>query len=126
MARSPCGEKKQRILFTNRVRLLHFPEQIIGIGELRLELLAHFRTHFITASLDAGSDCRLYVPRQRAKVAPHLSHSFFNDALDRAPPARMKHSDSFLLCIYENHRQAIGSLDGEQNAGHARDEAISN
>jgi len=38
----------------------------------------------------------------------------------------VEHSHSSLLGIYQNDRQAIGCLDGEENAGHTGDEAIAN
>jgi len=124
VAGSPCRQKQQRVLFANRVRFFSLAKQIVGVSELRFELLAHFRADLVATAVDAGSDGRFDVSRQRAEVAAHFSHPFFNNAFDRAAPTRMEDSDGSLLCIDEYDWQAISRLDCDDNSLHAGDEAI--
>lgn len=99
-------------------------EQVLGVGELRFELLAHFRPDGVAAGVDSRADGGLNISGLRAEPTPHFSHSFFDDALDRTAPARMENSHGSLFCVYQNDGQTIGGLDREQDAGQTRDEAI--
>jgi hypothetical protein len=74
--------------------------------------------------VDARTDGGFYILGERAKIAAHFSHSFFENTLDCTAPACVEHSDSFLLGIYQNDGQAIGCLDADENAGGAGDETI--
>jgi hypothetical protein len=71
--------------------------------------------------MNARADRSHDVLGQRSEIAAHFSHSFFDNAFDRAAPTGMEHSDSSLPGINKNHGQAIGRLDGEENSGHAGD-----
>ena len=126
MSGSPSTEKQQRILFANRIGFVDFSEQILSVSELRFELLAHFGSNLVAAGVDSRADHRFNVFGQCAEPTVHFSHSFFHNAFDRPAPTRVKHSDGLLPGIYQDDRKAIGGLDGKENAGCARDEAIAN
>jgi hypothetical protein len=119
-------QKQQRILFAHRIRFFDLAKQIVGVSELRLELLAHFGSDIVAASVNSRADGSFDIPGQRAKATEHFPHAFFNDAFDCAAPTCVKHSHGSLLGVDEDDGQAIGGLDSEQNAGHARDEPIAN
>src|SRR3954462_9363189 len=70
------------------------------------------------------------VPKQRnisplpSSPSPFLAHSFLHDALHSPAPTGVKNSNRMPLRIYQDNRQAIGSLNREQQSGSAGYESI--
>src|SRR5437868_4048159 len=64
------------------------------------------------------------VTRHSPKVAPDFSDTFFNNALDRAPPTGVENSDSFLLNIHQDDWQTIGSPYSQQHSWSVREQTI--
>ena len=59
------------------------------------------------------------IARPRSEAAEHLAYAFFHDAFCCAAPASVKHANRALSHIDQNYGKAIGSLDGDQQAGRA-------
>src|SRR5215467_3557046 len=59
-------------------------------------------------------------------MSNHLADGFFDDALHRPAPARVKPSYSVPTGIDQNDRQTVRGLDGKQQTGSGSDQAISN
>ena len=106
------------------IGLLDLAEQFRCIRELRLELFANFRAHFITAAVNAGTNRGLEISRPAAESAAHLSHALLDDPFDSAPPARVKHAHGAVFGVDENDGQAIGGLNTEQQAWSRCNQAI--
>src|SRR2546430_931878 len=60
-----------------------------------------------------------------AELRPHRPHTFLHDALHRAPPSCMECADSSFLYVDQQDRNAVGSLDGEQDSRQVGDQSIS-
>ena len=100
-------------------------EQAGAVFELRFELDANFFSDFVAAAVNPGSNRGFQIAGARAEVAVHFAHTFFNDALDGAAPAGVEDANRVMFGVHQNHRKAIGGLDGEQQAGSGRDESVS-
>ena len=114
VTRSPCRQETAAGTFRELGRIPWFTEQILRISELGFELLAHFGADIVTARVNSGADGRFNILGQCAEAAAHFSNSLFDNALDRTAPTRMKDSHSPLLGVDQNNRQAIGSLDANE------------
>jgi hypothetical protein len=121
---SARGEEEQRIFFADRVGFLHFVKQAGGVGELRFEFGANVFSDRVAAVVDAGADGGFEVARASAEVAEHFSYTFFDDALDRAAPSGVEDADGVVPGVDEDDGEAVGGLDGEQQAGGGGDESI--
>jgi hypothetical protein len=124
--RSASRQEKQRIFFTDRIRLFNFVEQLASVLELRLELGADFRANRVTATVNPGADCCPEIARRGPEPSMHLAHAFLYDAYQCAAPARMEYSDGATFYVHKNYGQAIGGKNREQDAGHARNQAVAN
>ena len=85
---------------------------------------SHFRANVVTASVDPWTDGRSEIAGASAETAIHLAHAFFHDTFHRPAPARMKDSNRLALCVHQNHRQAIGRENCQQNTRGLRDQAV--
>jgi hypothetical protein len=74
--------------------------------------------------VDARPDGSLDILWPSAKAVAYLSNALLHDALYRSTPAGVKDPDCPELGVDKNHGQAVGSLNGEQNARLTRDQAI--
>ncbi len=54
----------------------------------------------------------------------HLANAFFNDALDSSAPAGVENSNGAVLGIDQNHGQAVGGENSQQNSGGIGDQAV--
>src|SRR5580704_16638998 len=116
VAGSPSSEKKHRIFLADRVGFRDLLEQVGRIAELRFKLSAHLRPHRIATFVDARPDGSLDILWPSTKAVPHLSNALLYDPLHRSAPARVKNPHCPEFGVYKNHRKAVGSLNGEQNA----------
>src|ERR1700682_2675578 len=74
--------------------------------------------------MNSRPDRGIDVTRQRPKIAPHFSDTFFNNALERAPPTGVENSNSFLLNIHQDDRQTIGGPYTQQHPRSFREQTI--
>ena len=124
MAGGPSCEEQQRIFLANGIRFLHFPKQAVGISELRLELGPDFFSNFIAAAVNSGTNHSLKITRATAEAADHLADAFLHDALKGAAPTRVKDPDGVLPGVDQDHWQAVGRLNRQQQAGRRGDHPI--
>ena len=124
MSRRALVQEQQRIPDVNRVRVEHLFEQLIGVGELRLELRAHFGADGVAALANARTDRGTQIARSAAELAPHLAHTLLDHARDRSAPARVKRSHHPPLHVGHQHGHAIGGLDRQQQSRSVGDHAI--
>ena len=126
LAVSGCarGQEKHRIFLPDGIGLIHFVEELIGIGELHAELVADFLADLVAATLHARADGSDKVPRIAAEVTPHLANTFFDYALDGPAPASVKNSDGAILLVHDDHGQTIGRLHGEEESGGIGDQSV--
>ncbi len=124
MARRASAEKKHWILFANRIRLDGLAKKIGRVRKLRLEVLTHLVADLVAASANAWTDRSQDVTRQGSKPAPHFSCAFFNDSLERSPPAGMENSDGSSFAIRQNDWNTIRRLNPQQKPWSASDQAV--
>src|SRR5919108_463681 len=110
------AQKQQRILVPNGIGVLDFMEQLSGIGKLRLKLASDLFADFIAALVNPGANRHPDVLRPAPEPAAHFANPFLDDPFDRPPPTSVKDPDRTPFCIYQNHRQTIGSLNREQHS----------
>lgn len=120
----PSTEKQQRIFFAHRLGFLDLAKQLAGVVELRLELLPHFGTNLVAARVNARTDGGAQIGGMGAEIAPHVSDAFFCDPLQRASPTGMKNPDRMFSGINQLQGKAVCRLNGNQNSGDIRDQAI--
>src|SRR5215813_4282807 len=92
-------QKKQRILFTNRIGRVQLLKQFPRIVKLRFKLALYFMANFVTALVDAWANRRQHVGRLCAIFSPHHAQPFLDDALECSSPAGMKSTDCPVLCV---------------------------
>ena len=99
-------------------------EQLSGIGKLRLKLASDLFADFIAALVNPGANRHPDVLRPAPEPAAHFANPFLDDPFDRPPPTSVKDPDRTPFCIYQNHRQTIGSLNREQHSRSVRNQSI--
>lgn len=124
VARRAGGEEEQRVFFPDRVRVINIAEQIIGVGELRDEFAAHFFADGVAALSDAGADGGDQIFGAAAELQVHATHSIFNDSLQSSAPASMEGGDGAIFAVGDENGDAVGRLDGEQEARFGGHEAV--
>lgn len=120
----PLVQEQQGISIVEGIGIKHLHKQLCRIGELRLKLCAHLFTNRVATLPNARSDGGFEVAGNAAEVAPHLPNSLLYDSCDRASPARVKGADGLPPGIDHQHRNAIGGLDGQQQARGVGDQTI--
>ena len=95
-----------------------------GVSELRMKSVFHFFANFQRTLLDSRPNRGMNIFRTRAKFQPHHADAFFHDALYCPAPSGMKRAHSFLLCVDQQDREAIGGENAERHAGEISDQAI--
>ena len=93
-------------------------------GNCRVKFRGHLGADFVAAAADARAERGDHVFRARAKFHLHAAERFFGDARERAAPAGMNRGDGALLRIGEKNRNAVGGLDGKQDAGLAGEQRV--
>ena len=93
-----------------------FVEPVGSIGELRFEFDSNFRADFVTTTANRWADGRQQVRGFRAESHVHRADGFCNDALQGAAPTGVDGCDGTLFWIYKKNRDAIGGLDGKEQA----------
>src|SRR5580704_9205555 len=124
MARRTGGQKEQRIFFPYRVGIFRLSKEAGGIIELRFEFRANFLADFVATALNSGTDRSLQIAWSRTEAAMHLAHPFFDNALQCAAPSGVKYANRAVLWINQNHGQAVGRLNAEQQAGSCGDQPV--
>src|SRR3974390_1971767 len=92
-------------------------EIISGIGELCGELGDKVGGNFVAAGTNGRADGGEEIRRLAAVFEMHPADGFFGDAGESATPASVDRGDRASFGIDEEDRDAIGSLDGEEEAG---------
>src|SRR5271154_5672018 len=126
MTGGACREKQHGILFSNWIGFFNLTKQFRRIRELRFKLLANLFADFITAAMNSGTNRGFEIAGTATESPAHLARSLLDRALDRPPPACVKHSNSAPLGINENDGQAIRGLNSQQQTGSRGDQAIAN
>jgi hypothetical protein len=88
-----------------------------SVGELRGELGDQFGTNFVAAWADGGTYCRQQVGGATGEFPLHGADGFVSDASEGAAPTSMDCGDGTLAGIDKQDGNAIGSLNGEKEAG---------
>src|SRR5215472_1944089 len=94
------------------------------IRELRLELRSNFGANFVATAGDGRADSSEQVSRLRTKMHLHLANRLYNDSLQSSAPACMHRGHGALLWINEKNRNAVGRLDGKQQAQLIRNRGV--
>jgi len=124
VARGASSKKKQRIFFADGIGFFHLAEESCGVGELSLELRAHFSSCLITARPDARADGGDQIPRVAREMLAEFADSFFNDALDGAAPSGVENTDCTALSVSDDDGNAIGGEYGQEQSRSIGDEAV--
>jgi len=117
-------QEQERIFLAHLVVLHDFVEKLGGVGELRFEGVAHFVAHRVAAGGDARPDGGADVAGIAAVFAAQHADRLFHDALHQAAPPGVDGSDRPLLCVHQQHRHAIGSLDRQHRSGHVSHQRV--
>ena len=72
---------------------------------------------------DAGTDREIDVLRRGSESDQGID-SFRDDAADDASPSAVRQSDNTRFLVFEIHRKAIGSREGQHDVGFFRDERV--
>ena len=110
-------QEEQRILLPHRVRVVDLAEQLIRIGKLRFELVAHLFADGIAAGPDGGPHRRHQVLRPRSVAEPHGPDTALDDALQRPAPTRVECRHCAPPHVGHQHGDAVRHLDCEHHAG---------
>lgn len=101
-----------------------FLEIVGGVGELGEELGGDFRADFVAAAADGWADGSQEVARVGAEVHLHLADGFGGDAGQGAAPAGVNGGDGALFGVDEEDWDAVGGLDGQEEAGAVGDAGV--
>ena len=96
-----------------------------SIGKLGLKLDGNLRADFVTAAADGGADGSEKICGLGAELHLHLTDGFDDDAGESATPPGMDGGDGAFLGIDEEDGDAIGGLNGEEQAGAIGDRGVS-
>jgi len=95
-----------------------------GFEELGEELGGDFGADFVAATSDGGADGGEKVGGLGVEVHLHLADGFDNDTGEGAAPSGVNGGDSALFGVDEENGDAIGGLDGEEQAGAVGDGGV--
>lgn len=95
-----------------------------GVRELGEELGGNFGADFVAAGADAGADGGEKVARVGAEVHLHGADGFGGDAGKGAAPASVDGGDGAFFGVDEEDRDAVGGLDGQEEAGTVGDAGV--
>ena len=95
-----------------------------GVGELGEELGGDFGTDFVAARADAGADGSEEIAGVGAEVHLHFADGFGSDAGKGAAPASVNGGDGAFFGVDEEDGDAVGGLDGEEEAGAVGDAGV--
>ena len=101
-----------------------FLEIVGGVGELGEELGGDFGADFVAAAADGWADGSQEVARVGAEVHLHLADGFGGDAGQGAAPAGVNGGDGALFGVDEEDWDAVGGLDGQEEAGAVGDAGV--
>lgn len=125
MAGRHHGEPRKRIgIFAGSERVEGALEPRAGLRKLRGEFLHNVRADFVAALADARADCGENVGGLRGKFHLHAAESFCGDARERAAPSGVDGGDGVMARVDEQDGNAVGGLNGEEEAGRARGEGV--
>ena len=99
-------------------------EPLTGVRKLRGEFFHYFVADFVAAAANAGSKRGDHILRAGAEFHSHAAECFLGDALRCAAPSGVNCSHRVLLGISKQDGNAVGGLDGQQNAGFTRDQGV--
>jgi len=88
------------------------------------ELCGYFRSYFITALADAGTDGRVQIFRAGTETSSHGPHRFRRDLRRGASPAGVYRSHRTAAFVNQQNRNAIGGLHGDYAARLILDQRI--
>ena len=94
-----------------------FAEPFGGFGELGEELGGDFGADFVAAAADRGADGGEEVDGLGFELHLHLADGFDDDAGEGTAPAGVDGGDGTLFGVDEENGDAVGGLDGEEEAG---------
>lgn len=117
MAGRALSEKEHGVFSSHWIGIVDLAEQIARMRELRFEFGENFFTNGVTAEANARTDGGDQVLRAGAEGETHGPDAGFDDTLDCSAPAGMKGGDGALLAIGNQHGNAVGGLNGEEQAG---------
>lgn len=90
-----------------------------------MELGADFFSDLVAATVYAGSNGSVNIPRPSSKIPLQLSNTLLNDSLYRAAPSCMEYTYRMLPLVNEDHGNAVSRLYCEKQMGSCRDQAVS-
>lgn len=93
-----------------------FVEVVVGIGELGHEFGDEIGGDFVATRANGGADGSEEMRRLAAKFKLHAADCFFGNAGEGAAPTRVNSGDGVFLRIDEKDGEAIGGLDGKEDA----------
>ena len=94
-----------------------FVKPFRSFGELGEELSGDFRADFVAATANGGADSGEEVGGLGFEVHLHLADGFDDDASESAAPTSVNGGDGALFGVNEEDGNAVGGLDGEEQAG---------
>ena len=94
-----------------------FVEPFGGFGKLGEELGGDFRADFVTATANGRADGGEEVGGLGLEVHLHLADGLDDDAGQSAAPTGVNGSDGALFGVNEEDGDAVGGLDGQEEAG---------
>lgn len=124
MAGSSGREKQHGIFFADRIGFFDLAKKFCRIGELGLEVITNFPTHFVTTTVNARADCGLEIAGTAAETTVHLADSFLRDPFERAVPAGVKYTYGPAVRVDKDDGQAIRGLNTEQQTRCVSDESV--
>ncbi len=101
-----------------------FVEPFGSFGKLGEELGGDFGADFVATASDGGADGGEEVGRVGFELHLHFADGFDDNAGESAAPAGVDGGDGTFLGVYEENRDAVGSLHAEEEAGTVGDGGI--
>ena len=92
-------------------------EIVGGVRELGCELDDEFGADFVTAGADGWADGGEEIGGIRMETGVEFADGFFEDAGESAAPTGVDGGDGAFLGVNEEDGDAVGGLDGEEQAG---------
>jgi hypothetical protein len=100
--------------------------EIVGsVGELRGKFGDEVGGNFVAARANRGTDGGQEIGGLAAEFESHAANGFLGDAGEGAAPTGVDGGNGALFRIDEEYRDAIGGLDGEEEAGANRGGGVS-
>ena len=111
------GEKKHGEFAAHGIGIVNLAKEVMRIGKLRFEFGENLFTDGVTAEANAGADGGDQVLRAGAECETHAADAGFDNTFKGAAPAGVEGGDGALLAIGDEDGNAIGGLNGEEQAG---------